>query len=129
MESPHVSRLLQLWSLGDRLQARLFKNSVMEKIYDIHSPKDDLGSGFGVGDAEWCWTKIPEDSKLRNFFVDVFPQLWTYQKSYKGIKEEWGDFLMKHPDLARLTLLVLAGKYAKEFGPFEPTPPLEAYLD
>jgi hypothetical protein len=114
---------LQFWSLGDKLEARLFKNFVVERIHEKH-----LVFRFSVKEAECCWAKIPETSQLRKFFLDIFPRHWMYQSHYKGMEQEWGDFLMKHPDLARLTLLGLAGKDAKKHGEFGPTP-LENYLE
>jgi hypothetical protein len=118
-----VGLILQIWSLGDKLEARLFKNFVMSKTHEKH-----LEFRFSVEEVEWCWAKIPESSQLRKFFFDTFPRHWTYQSHYEDLEQEWGDFLIKYPDLARLTLLGLAGKDAKKHGEFGPTP-LENYLE
>jgi hypothetical protein len=42
-----VGLILQLWSLGDKLEARLFKNFVMERIHEKH-----LAFKFSVEEAQ-----------------------------------------------------------------------------
>ncbi|KAH4055411.1 hypothetical protein HBI37_021440 [Parastagonospora nodorum] len=94
----------QLWSLGEKLTASGFKDTLMTEIH------------------------TEQYSQLPNFFLDTFPQHWNYLTEYSKNKLAWLGLLAEHPDLSSFLLSALA---SKDIGREEAldTKPLAAYLE
>lgn len=120
----------QLWSLGDKLGASGFKDTLMTEIHSLFAFDASRPSPcfFTTEEAEWCWTQTEHGSRLRNFFLDTFPQHWTYLVEYSKNKTAWLGLLAEHPDLSSFLLSALASKDVGREEALD-TKPVAAYLE
>jgi hypothetical protein len=87
----------QAWILGDQIRSVGFKNYVMNHLYDDYatnfSPK-----AITPEDVAYAFKHSSADSKLRLFYLDLFPKQWKNMPCVSNNVEEWDEIVHDHKD-------------------------------
>jgi hypothetical protein len=87
----------QAWILEDQLRSVDFKNYAMSRLYDQYatyfSPK-----AISPKDVAYVFKHSSADSKLRQFYLDLFPEQWKNMLCVSNNVEEWDEIVHDHKD-------------------------------
>jgi hypothetical protein len=88
---------LQAWVFGDQMRSIGFKNYILNRIYDQHvmnlSPK-----AVTPADVAYVFKHTADASKLRQFYLDLFPKQWKSMPCISRDFQEWDNVVREHKD-------------------------------
>jgi hypothetical protein len=102
-KNSEVSRDVQAWVLGDRLQSTGFKNYSMDRLY-AQFATTFAQTPITTADVHYTFTQSSLNSKLRMFLRHFLSIHLLNPTRAKGTSAEWDDVLQEHAKLRRFLL-------------------------
>jgi hypothetical protein len=103
----------QAWIIGDQMRSIGFKNYAMNRLYDQYAT-NFAPKAITPADVAYAFKHRAADSKLRQFYLDLFPKQWKNLPCISKNVEEWDEIVHEHKDFRmRFYDAVSPGQYGK----------------